>query len=141
MARKSLAPLRVVQRNPALYIAPVVHPSPPESGHYTHLLSLVGGTEDVKPYGEFGFRMTSRDVLKPASSYLPGAGTEGFNLRLRAMDDGDIELERLDLVNIRSIAPRSAFSSQYHDLSTAALHRRRCAAIANWACCYSAARP
>lgn len=108
-ARTSLALLRAVQRNPAPPRIPVAVPSPPEDGHDTHLLSLAGGALDGKAYGEFGFRMTYHDVLDPPSGYLPGAGIEGFNLKLRANEDGRIDLEQLGLVNIRSIAPRGTF--------------------------------
>ncbi|MDA3919312.1 MAG: DUF4105 domain-containing protein [Salinisphaera sp.] len=108
-ARISLALLRAVQRNPAPKIAPIIAPAPPESGHDTHLVSLAGGSLDGAAYGELGFRMTYHDVLDPPNGYLTGAGIEGFNLKLRGYQDGHVELEKLGLVSIRSIAPRSAF--------------------------------
>lgn len=108
-ARTSLALLRAVQRNPAPASVPVTEPSPPEAGHDTHLVSLAGGSLAGAVYGEFGFRMTYHDVLDPPAGYLKGAEIEGFNLKLRAYDDGHVELEKLGLVNVRSIAPRSAF--------------------------------
>lgn len=108
-AQTSLALLRAVQRNPEPSSTPVVAPSPPEDGHDTHLVSLAAGTLDGQGYGEFGFRMTYHDVLDPPTGYLTGAGIEGFNLKLRANEDGGVDLEKLGLVSIRSIAPRSTF--------------------------------
>lgn len=108
-AGNSLALLRAVQQTPAPDAAPVKAPLPPESGHDTHLLSLAGGALNGNAYGEFGFRMTYHDVLDPPSGYLTGAGIEGFNLKLRAYEDGELSLEKLGLVSIRSIAPRGTF--------------------------------
>lgn len=109
IARQSLALLGAVQRNPAPDMAPIKPPAPPESGHDTHLVSLAAGALDGKAFGEFGFRMTYHDVLDPPAGYLPGAGIEGFNLKLRADEDGHVTLEKLGLVSIRSIAPRNTF--------------------------------
>ncbi|WP_348760368.1 DUF4105 domain-containing protein [uncultured Salinisphaera sp.] len=110
-AQASLALLRAVQQNPAPPDTAAAAPAPPEAGHRTHLASLAAGSLDGRAFGEFGFRMTYHDVLDRPQGYLDGAGIEGFNLKLRAYEDGDVELERLDLVHIRSIAPRSTFFS------------------------------
>ncbi|WP_158583440.1 DUF4105 domain-containing protein [Salinisphaera sp. Q1T1-3] len=108
-AHDSLALLRAIQRNPAPAAAPATPPAPPEKGHATHLISLAGGRIDGASYGEFGFRMTYHDVLDRPQGFPTGAGIQGLDLKLRAYDNGDIELERLGLVNIRSIAPRGTF--------------------------------
>ena len=108
-AKRSLALLRAVQRNPAPSTAPVSPPAPPEQGHDTHLLSFGAGQLDGRAYGEFGFRMTYHDVLDRPQGFPTGAGIEGRDRSLRAYDDGEVELERLGLVQIRSIAPRGTF--------------------------------
>ncbi len=108
-ARDSLALLRAVQANPAPDVPPVEPPAPPEDGHGTHLVSLAGGRLDGAAYGEFGFRMTYHDVLDRPQGFPTGAGIEGFDLAVRAYDNGEIKLERLGLVNIRSIVPRGTF--------------------------------
>ena len=108
-AGKSFALLRVIQRNPAPESEPVPEPEPPESGHRTQMVRLGGGLDEDRAFGELGWRLTYHDVLDPITGFLPGAGIEGLDLRLRSTDSGPLELEQLDLVHIRSLSPRDAF--------------------------------
>lgn len=108
-ARKSFALLRVIQRNPAPESTSVPKPEPPEKGHKTQMVRMGGGLDEDQAFGELGWRLTYHDVLDPITGFLPGAGIEGLDVRLRSTDSGPIELEQLDLVHIRSLSPRDAF--------------------------------
>lgn len=106
---RGLALLRVVQRNPAPVLAQTPEPPPPEAGHDTQMASVGFGSQDGAAFTELGYRLTYHDILDPLTGFLPGAGIEGLDLRLRATDGEGLSLESLDLVNIRSLAPRGAF--------------------------------
>lgn len=111
VAGKSFDLLRLIRANEAPESTPPVpEPAPPESGHETEMLALGGGRRDGADFVELGYRLTYHDVLDPVTGFLPGAGIEGFNLRLRSTEGEAIKLERLDLVNIRSLAPRTTFN-------------------------------
>ncbi|MES1924526.1 DUF4105 domain-containing protein [Salinisphaera sp. T31B1] len=108
-ARDGLALLRIVQRNPAPPERPLAEPPAPETGHDTQMASVGLGGQDGTGFAEFGYRLTYHDILDPLAGFLPGAGIEGLNIRLRLSEDDGLSLESLDLVNIRSLAARGAF--------------------------------
>lgn len=110
VARDSLALLRIVQRNPAPPSAPVPRPPAPESGHDTQMASVGAGSQDGRDFLAFGYRLTYHDLFDPVTGFLPGAAIEGLDLNLRLDAVEGLSLERLDLVNIRSLAPRDAFT-------------------------------
>jgi hypothetical protein len=109
VARKSLALLRVVQRNPAPPDIPTTPPKPPESGHGTQMANIGIGRRDSADFIQWGYRLTYHDLFDPMAGFLPGAAIEGLDLQLRLDEVDGLTLESLDLVNIRSLAPRSAF--------------------------------
>jgi len=109
VARKSLALLRVVQRNPAPPPQPVPEPAPPERGHGTQTVNLGVGRQDGRDFLAFGYRLTYHDLFDPLAGFLPGAAIEGLDVQLRLDERDGLALESLDLVNIRSLAPRSEF--------------------------------
>ena len=109
VARKSLALLRVVQRNPAPPDAPASPPAPPESGHGTQMANIGVGRRNGRDFLSFGYRLTYHDLFDPMTGFLPGAAIEGLDVQLRIDEADGLALERLDLVNIRSLAPRSDF--------------------------------
>jgi len=108
-AGASLALLRLVQRNPAPPEQPMPAPAAPETGHDTEMVSVGGGRRGSANFAEFGYRLTYHDILDPVTGFPPGAGIEGLDIRLRYTDTDGLDLETLDLVNIRSLAPRGAF--------------------------------
>lgn len=109
VAGKSLALLRVIQRNAAPPAEAFSPPAAPESGHGTQMAHLGAGRQDGHDFLSFGYRLTYHDLFDPLAGFLPGAAIEGLNINLR-LDEGDgLDLESLDLVNIRSLAPRSDF--------------------------------
>lgn len=109
VAERSLRLLRIMQRNPAPEHAAPPEPAPPEAGHGTKMVSIAGGQRQAADFGELGWRFTYHDVLDPITGFLPGAGIEGLDLRLRSTESEEAKLEQLDVVEIRSLSPRGTF--------------------------------
>ncbi len=109
VARHSLALLRVVQRNAAPPAPEPPEPAAPETGHGTELAQFGLGSRGGSDFVEAGYRLTYHDVLDPVTGFLRGAGIEGLDINLRLDEAEGLVLESLDLVNIRSLAPRGAF--------------------------------
>ena len=109
VARKSLALLRVIQRNDAPPSEPLTPPAAPEAGHGTQMAHIGAGRQDGREFLSFGYRLTYHDLFDPLAGFLPGAAIEGLDIGLRVDADDGLELESLDLVNIRSLAPRGDF--------------------------------
>ena len=110
VARRSMALLRRVHAEPADGPPTVPPPpTPPESGHPTKMFAVSGGARDDTGFGELQYRFTYHDWFDNNTGFLRGAQIEGLNIRLRSDEEDDFYLERLDVVNIRSLAPRSPF--------------------------------
>lgn len=109
IARAGFELLQVIQNTPAATVPPAPVPAPPESGHGTQMLSAGGGARAGLGFVSLGYRLTYHDVLDPAAGFLRGAGIQGLGVYLRLNERDDLVLERLDVVNIRSLAPRSTF--------------------------------
>lgn len=109
-ARHSLALLHALNKLPSPSKPKPLEATPPESGHGSQMLAFSGGMYGHDAYGELGYRLTYHGLLDNARGYLPGAQIEGMGLSLRGYGDGRIKLESLDLLNIRSLTPRDAFS-------------------------------
>ncbi|MEY1662951.1 Lnb N-terminal periplasmic domain-containing protein [Isoalcanivorax beigongshangi] len=109
VARRSFTLLREIRTLPASALPPLPTPDAPEDGHATKMLSAGGGMRDDNGFGELGLRLTYHDWFDNNPGFLRGAEIEGLNLRLRKEESQRPVLESLQLVNIRSLAPRSAF--------------------------------
>ncbi|MBK1651869.1 hypothetical protein CKO08_06415 [Halorhodospira halochloris] len=89
----------------------------PDEGHRTGRYGIGFGQLDGVNYAEIQWRGSYHDLLDPPGGYLPGAQIEMLDLRARYYQDDDprngtepdggLELERLNLVNVRSITPRN----------------------------------
>ncbi|WP_245932520.1 DUF4105 domain-containing protein [Isoalcanivorax indicus] len=109
VARRSLALLRLANSLPAPDPVPPIEPEAPELGHATKLVAASYGQRENNEFGEIQFRYTYHDWFDNSTGFLRGAQIEALNLRLRSTESGPLKLERLDVVNIRSLAPRSTF--------------------------------
>jgi hypothetical protein len=109
VSRRSLAMLRLMQANDAPAEEPIEPPPAPETGHATKMLTAGFGRREGVDFGELGWRFTYHGVLDPLTGFMPGAGIEGLDLRLRSTDSDRPRLERLDVVEIRSLSPRNRF--------------------------------
>lgn len=108
VASRGLQLLRVMQANPAPSVV-VTQPSPPDIGHSTQMFSLGGGQRGSSGFAELAYRLTYHDLLDNPQGFLKGAQIEGLNMRLRHTTQDNLRLEALDLINIRSLAPRNDF--------------------------------
>lgn len=108
-AANSYAMLRLMHANPAPELAAVRSPEPPERGHATQMLALSGGQREDNGFAEIQYRLTYHDWLDNNRGFLDGAWIEALNLRVRREESDRWRLWQMDLVNIRSLAPRTAF--------------------------------
>ncbi len=110
-ARDSFTLLTEMNRLPKVDVPETVNPEPPEAGHGTQMLALAGGQREAnQDFGELSYRLTYHDLLDNGYGFLRGAQIEGLGLTLRSTESGDPRLEELDVVSIRSLAPRNRFS-------------------------------
>jgi hypothetical protein len=109
VSSRSYALLKLVHENEAPPMPPVRAPEPPEDGHATQMLALSAGQRDNTDFAEIQYRLTYHDWLDNHRGFLDGAWIEALNLRVRREESDRWRVWQLDLVNIRSLAPRSAF--------------------------------
>ncbi len=108
VAERGLQLLLIMQANPPTAVS-IPQPAPPEAGHSTQMLGLGGGQHGSTGFGELRYRLTYHDLTDNPEGFLEGAQIEGLDLRLRYNQQESLELESLDLINIRSLSPRNAF--------------------------------
>lgn len=123
-ASRALALLRMVNRTPSVEGMEPEKPVSPEKGHGTKMLAATGGALEERGFGEFQARYSYHDWLDAPAGFLKGATIEAFNLRLRKAESDDLNLERLDVVKIRSLAPRNRFRKPVSWFVNGGLDRR-----------------
>lgn len=89
--------------------AEVRPPSAPEGGHPTKMVAVSGGALEDTGFAELQFRLSYHDWLDNPAGFMPGAWIEALNFRLRRSESDRVRLWTFDLINIRSMAPRSKF--------------------------------
>ena len=109
VAARSLALLRLMHDNAAPDNVKVPVPVSPEQGHGTQMIGAGGGQFASQDYGELYYRFTYHDLIDNHYGFLKGAQIEGLDFRLRSTDSDSPTLESLDVVHIRSLAPRNRF--------------------------------
>jgi hypothetical protein len=78
----------------------------PDQGHRTQRVSLGVGREAGDDFETVAYRPAYNDLLDPAGGYTEGAQIDFLNVDLRRYDhNGSVQIERLDLVDIDSLAP------------------------------------
>lgn len=82
-------------------------PSQPEHGHYSKRLNLKFGREDEQNYIEAGVRMAFHSLQDNVQGFLPGAQINMGSLQIRVTEDDSVKLQRLDVVDIFSLTPRT----------------------------------
>jgi len=80
-----------------------------DQGHRSHRVQAGLGRELDSNYLELGLRMAYHDWLDTLEGYIPGAQLEMFHLQFRQWhrDDNQTQLQRLRLIDIASLTPRS----------------------------------
>lgn len=82
-------------------------PSQPEYGHHSKRLNLKLGRENEQNYIEAGVRMAFHSLQDNLPGFLPGAQINMGSLQIRATEDDTVKLQRLDVVDIFSLTPRT----------------------------------
>lgn len=80
-----------------------------EEGHNTFRSLIAFGNTADHSYGEFGMRINYHDWLDSINGYREGSEIEMGDIRLRAYDN-DVQLQRFDVLSIRSLGPRNRLS-------------------------------
>lgn len=109
VAKTGFALLRVMSSNDYQEEVEVVAPAPPESGHGTQMIGVGGGQQQSNDFGELYYRLTYHDLIDNNRGFLKGAQIEGLDFRFRSTESQQPKLESLDLIHIRSLAPRNRF--------------------------------
>ena len=82
-------------------------PSQPEHGHFSKRLNLKLGRENEQNYIETGVRMAFHSLQDNLQGFLPGAQINMGSLQVRVTEDESARLQRLDVVDIFSLTPRT----------------------------------
>ena len=111
VARRSFALLRAINALPRTAKPDTDTPRPPQpdKGHRTALAALAFGQWDSRHYGELNLKLTYHDLLDPIAGYPPDASLNMLSATLRRAEGESLQLRRLALVDIRSLAPRNRF--------------------------------
>jgi hypothetical protein len=85
-------------------------PPRPEGGHDSLRLSIGAGIEDHKGFQNIAFRPAYHEWLDPDDGYVEGSIIEFMGITLRRWNTPErIQLQRVDLLRIESLAPRDRF--------------------------------
>ena len=88
------------------------HPTPefsPHQGHATLKMSAGFGANDEQTFGRFTLRPAFHDHNDNARGYLAGAQIKFLDSALRVQEDEGAIVERFDLLDVESLAPRRVF--------------------------------
>lgn len=107
-AGNSLSLLRLLRHYPQRDETPA-RPAQPDQGHPTSLLALAAGDEEGQLYADVEWRLSYHDLLDPVAGYPTGASLNMGRLVLRAQQEKSPQLQRFDVVEISSLAPRTRF--------------------------------
>jgi hypothetical protein len=110
IARRSHQLLLALQAMPIVKAdEDVVVPTAPEFGHPSRSVAInAGHIAGGADFSELQLRLSYHDLLDPLPGYSKGASLNMMDLRLREVHDV-VRLQRADLVEITSLAPRDEF--------------------------------
>lgn len=86
-----------------------IQSSAPERGHGSARVGLAFGVSDNISFADFSFRPGYHHLQDPSTGYPSGAQIEYLQPLIRLYKNKKPKLERLDIVNIFSVAPRNLF--------------------------------
>lgn len=111
LAKRSHALLALLNQYPTdTTPLPVAVPLPPEKGHHSRRVSIGVGERNDQEYKELSFRMAFHSLEDNQYGFLRGAHINMANIQLHANNETDkVKLQRLDVIDIFSLTPRSRF--------------------------------
>jgi hypothetical protein len=125
LARQNFALLHLLNRTAAAGTLPAVpRPALPERGHRTGLVALGGGLEEARAFADAEWRVSYHDLLDPPAGYPAGASLNMARVVLRATEGGTLQLQRVDVLEITSLAPRDEFFHSWSWRVNAGLERQ-----------------
>lgn len=88
----------------------IPEPGNPEEGHHSSRISLGAGVKGGRLYQQAQYRPAYHTLLDPEKGYVPGGQIVFGNLALRFYDeDREFQVEKLDVIDIMSLASRDRF--------------------------------
>ncbi|MCE7897261.1 MAG: DUF4105 domain-containing protein [Gammaproteobacteria bacterium PRO8] len=125
LARQNFALLQLLERTAAATAPPAPpRPAAPETGHRTGLAALAAGTEESRAFGDLEWRISYHDLLDPPAGYPAGASLNMARMVLRLKEGGTLQLQRLDALEITSLAARDQFFRSWSWRVNAGLERQ-----------------
>lgn len=107
---QSLALLRLVNELPMPdAVIPPPRPVQPDHGHETVLAAAAVGVEDTLAFIDLEWRISYHDLLDDAEGHPANASLNMGRFILRTREGGTLQLQRLDVIEITSLAPRDEF--------------------------------
>ena len=110
-SKQSYRLLKLLNAYPTDLVIPDVYelPSDPVVSHDSRRISLAYGVNADEKFGEIGYKFSFHDLIDNETGFLRGAQINIFSLKFRSSSKSDLFLERLDLVDIFSLTPRTHF--------------------------------
>ena len=110
-SKQSYRLLKHLNRYPSDLVIPDVYelPSDPVISHDSRRISLAYGVNADTKFGEIGYKFSFHDLIDNETGFLRGAQINIFSLKVRSSSKSDLFLERLDLIDIFSLTPRTHF--------------------------------
>lgn len=110
LQEQNFALLKLINQTAAAPAPPeALRPAAPETGHRTALVAIGGGREESRAFTDLEWRLSYHDLLDPVAGYPDGASLNMGRFVVRAKEGGTLQLQRLDLLEITSLAPRDEF--------------------------------
>jgi len=81
----------------------------PDEGHKTQRISFAGGFDQDDILYTIGYRGAYHALTDPLPGFEKGAQVELLNVELRGYEDDDIHLDKLDVINVKSLTPFDNF--------------------------------
>ncbi|MCK4911069.1 MAG: DUF4105 domain-containing protein, partial [Thermodesulfovibrionales bacterium] len=92
----------------------IVSPAPPEEGHASARLAMGGGSLDGEAYASLRIRPAFHGLVDPDTGFAHGASISFMDIEARYYKDREeFELERLDIIDITSLAPVGDFFQEF----------------------------
>lgn len=111
-AERSFRLLRALNADAAALPAPArlpEHQTPPDRSHGSRRVTIGARTEDGREFATVGLRLSLHSLDDNRDGFPVGAQINLGNLDLRVRDDGQVDLQRFDVIDILSLSPRDRF--------------------------------
>ena len=112
IARRSYQLLQALQQQAAALPPETALADPgtsPDLSHGSRRLAIGAWSEENQEYLSLGLRMSLHSLEENRNGFPMGAQINLGNFDLRIDEDGDVDLNRLDIVDIVSLSPRDRF--------------------------------